>query len=82
MNDGSWHHVVFTVGASGSKLYLDGSMVYHLAGPTTHVDLLFRWVIGAGMMENPLTGSLAEVAVYSTELSAARVLTHYQAAGV
>jgi len=86
VNDGAWHHVVgtYTGGANGMKLYVDG--VYQGQGTATPVSLTGFWRAGAddltGWPSAPdpyYDGSLDELAVYTTSLSAARVLAHYTA---
>lgn len=90
-NDGQWHHVVATFDASDNmRLYADGALV---AGPTNYPTAsgftfstfarigedLYHGTSGAGNLITPLNGSIDEVSIYDTELSAARVLAHYQA---
>ncbi|MDJ0376193.1 LamG-like jellyroll fold domain-containing protein [Cryobacterium sp. PH31-L1] len=78
-NDGEWHHVVFTRAGAGSiVLYVDGAAVKTLAGPAgtpTTTTLNF-----AGSSSNTYVGTLDEIAVYNTVLSADTVAAH-QAAG-
>ncbi len=79
-NDGRWHHVVGTIGVNGSRLYVDGA----LANSTTSnsvVNYTGRWRVGCGYVtdwpsaptSNYLAGSLDEVNVYPTELTAEAV---------
>ncbi|MGI8867725.1 MAG: PKD domain-containing protein [Mycobacteriales bacterium] len=84
-NDGSWHYVVATQGSDGMTLYVDGQSVgtnpqaqsqaydgyWRLGGDTT-------W---GGNSSNYFAGTIDEAAVYSTELSASTVQSHYAAAG-
>ena len=86
VNNGAWHHVVgtYTGGANGMKLYVDG--VYQGQSTATPVPLTGYWRAGADDLSGwPSTpdpyydGSLDELAVYTTSLSAARVLAHYNA---
>ena len=85
-NDGQWHHVVGTVGAGTSQsLYVDGSLsgtpiantgVQNYAG-YLHVgcDNLNGWpTIPTSFF---FAGNIADVAVYSSVLTAAKVTTHY-----
>jgi len=87
VNDGAWHHVVgtYTTGNNGMKLYVDGV----LAGQTRATTQTFDgyWRAGAedlnGWAGNPtddyFEGTLDELAVYTTALSAARVQAHRNA---
>ncbi len=81
-NDGAWHHVVGQQSASGMQLYVDGRLVgsnavstadpyvgyWRLAGDTTWVGDPF-WV-----------GTLDEVAVYPSPLTADQVRAHFELA--
>jgi hypothetical protein len=89
-NDGTWHHVVASSNGSRLEMYIDG--VRQGGGkPTSAVakstpswfrvgtDTFGYWPLPpktAGF-----TGSLDDVAVYSTPLTAAQALTHYRRAG-
>ena len=85
-NDGAWHHVLATVGTSGMRLYVDGKQT---ASSTATASAAFTgfFRVGydslTGWPSAPTTsffrGTLDEVAAYSTTLTAADALTHYQA---
>jgi signal peptidase I len=88
VNNGVWHHVVGTYSvATGARLYVDGALSTSGTGatPTTFTGY---WRAGAedlsGWPAAPtsryLVGTIDEVAVYTTVLSAARVSAHYAAA--
>jgi signal peptidase I len=90
VNNGAWHYVVGTYSnGTGARLYVDGTLSASATGnayrPTTFTG---RWRAGAeamsGWPQNPtsnyLSGTIDEVAVYTTVLSAARVTAHYAAA--
>lgn len=84
-NDGQWHHVVATQGASGMKLWLDTQLVgsNSMAGAENYRGY---WRIGAdrtwgSTTSNYFAGTLDEVAVYSTALSEQSVRDHYTASG-
>ncbi len=87
-NDGKWHHVAATLGTDGMKLYLDGRQVAARTDTTAAVDRTGYWRAGgdslSGWTNAPTSGYLAgtidEVAVFPTALSAAAVLAQYQAA--
>jgi trimeric autotransporter adhesin len=85
-NDGAWHHMVATQGGSGMRLYLDGASVG--SNPQTSAqgysgywraggDNLGGWPDGPS--SNYFAGSIDEVAVYPTVLSAATAASHYAA---
>ncbi len=87
VDNGAWHHVVGTraAGTNGMKLYVDG--VLQAQDTATGVNLTGYWRAGAedltGWPSAPtdayFDGSLDELAVYTTALSAARVTAHYTA---
>lgn len=77
INDGLWHHVVWTNDGTTSKFYIDGALDATQAQThAAHVAsvLSFGW-------DNPnnnwLTGSLDEIALYDYVLTAAQVANHY-----
>jgi hypothetical protein len=79
LNNGAWHHVVFTrVQASGALvLYVDGASVATGTGSTALLSASTTVSLGrVNTGTNYLQGVLDEVAVYSTALSAATVSTH------
>lgn len=89
-NDNKWHHVVISNdGTHGRSLYLDGTQVATDAKNHKTVTMSGYWRIGG--IGGPLTGwadapsntnfagSLNEVSIYSTVLSASRVAAHYSA---
>jgi signal peptidase I len=87
VNNGSWHYVVgtYAAGANNMKLYVDGAL--QTSSTATPVALTGYWRAGAedltGWPSAPTDGyydgSLDELAVYTTALSAARVTAHYTA---
>jgi hypothetical protein len=77
-NNGQWHHVVGTVGASGSFLYVDGVQVA-TNGITSHWTGSAYWRIGRAALGGYFNGTLDEVAAYSYQLTAAQVQSHYRA---
>ena len=75
-----WHHVAFCCDATSCILYVDGSaaMTHALAIANAAVEqahLAYNGTAGA-----LLKGFIAEPAIYSTKLSAARIAAHYAAA--
>ncbi len=90
LNDGQWHHVVYTNASSGSvraRLYADGSQVAAAATGVTSSGV-GNWRAGqaqwsgnwAGGPDQFFRGDLDEVAVYGSALSASRVAQHQDAA--
>lgn len=85
-NDGAWHHAAASLGAAGMKLYVDGNLVASNSGITTAGNYAGYWRWGGGtlasMTNRPtsdyLTGSIDEVAIYSTQLTDATVSLHRQ----
>jgi PKD repeat protein len=84
--DGAWHHVAATLGAGGMALYVDGARVASRTDVTTGQYYSGFWRVGgdnlAGWTGRPtsdhIAGSLDEVAVYPTALSAATVADHHR----
>lgn len=78
--DTAWHHVVATYAGGAAKLYLDGVLN---ASSTSSVQLTPNALalnVGRESANNYFFGgSLDEVAVYGTALSAARIQQHYAA---
>lgn len=88
-NDGQWHHVVASLGDAGMQLYVDGRRVGQRTDTTTAQAYSGYWRVGgdnlSGWTSAPtsqyLAGSIDEVAVYPTVLSADRIRAHYTASG-
>jgi hypothetical protein len=83
LNDGKWHHVVFTrVRASGALvLYVDGQQVATGTGGTNALTASAN--IDFGRLQtaaNYFAGSIDEVAIYNVALSPATVASHYDTA--
>lgn len=79
ISDTLWHHVVATKNGATCKLYIDGVDRTGTVTNTTCVSTATALTIASGG-GNFFIGSIDEVAVYPTALTAARVLAHYQAA--
>jgi len=89
INNNAWHHVVatYTNTNGGMKLYVDGTLQTQ-TGTATAQSFTGYWRVGAdqitGWPSNPsdtyYDGSLDEVAIYTSALSATRVQAHYTAA--
>jgi hypothetical protein len=88
LNNGQWHQVVGSLGASGMTLYVDGVAVSRYA-QTKDLNYYGYWRIGGdnlyGWALAPtsrfLAGSIDEAAVYNQALSSTSVLRHYTASG-
>jgi uncharacterized repeat protein (TIGR02059 family) len=83
-NDGIWHHCVVTRTGSTFAFYIDGVAAGTTTDSNTTQATSRNFVIGAafynsGSIGFPYTGSIDEVAVYTTALSGARILVHYNA---
>lgn len=84
IDDGNWHHVVLTVAGTAAKLYIDGS----LSGSATTSKSTYNFGTAAAFVGSDLgtgefyKGSLDNVAVYTTALTATKVTDHYNAAFV
>ncbi len=88
-NDGQWHQVVGTQGADGMNLYVDGVRIARNT-VTGNQNINGYWRIGGdainGSWPNRPTspfwaGSLDELAIYPSALSAATVAAHFALAG-
>ena len=84
-NDAAWHHAAASLGAAGMKLYIDGALVASSA-TTTAGNYTGYWRWGGGDLTNMpnrptddyLTGSVDEVAIYTTQLTDTQIKLHYQ----
>jgi len=81
-SSGAWHHVVFTrtMATGALVLYVDGATDGSAAGSTVSLSDGLAIRFGNQMGANYFSGSLDEVAVYNTALSAATVTDHYNSA--
>jgi PKD repeat protein len=85
-NDGNWHHVAVTRSGNTYRFYVDGAaadagFVNSTAITANAVPFnIGREVITSGP-RRPLVGSIDEVAVYGSALSATRLQAHYDARG-
>ncbi|MEV0730194.1 LamG-like jellyroll fold domain-containing protein [Polymorphospora sp. NPDC050346] len=89
VNDGKWHHVVLSAGGSTQSVYLDGVLVGTMNRPMVDFGATYAYV-GAGKWQGSWPnhgtssagywpGSIAEVAFYNSQLSAAQVGAHFEA---
>lgn len=79
--DGGWHHLVVTKSGTTYHAYVDAVTADVNFGNQTIADTAVDLYIGQTNAGTAfLNGSIDEVAIYPTALSAARVLAHYLAA--
>ncbi len=83
-NDGKWHQVVATLGAQGMALYVDGALIGVNRGTTVGQSYSGFWRIGGDRSWSGgsyFSGSIDEVAIYPTPLTAATVRQQYLDSG-
>ncbi len=87
-NDNRWHMVTATMSSAGMRLYVDGALVGQRTDTTAGESYLGYWRLGGDSLDGwpsaPPTrnviGSVDEIAVYPTALSASQIQTQYQVA--
>lgn len=87
--DGNWHHVVGTFEPGSMRLYVDGVEVQADTTTVATTNYTGYWRIGADVLtgwtgvptNTGFRGDVDEVAVYTGQLSAARVAAHHSASG-
>jgi hypothetical protein len=87
VDDGLWHHAAITTNGSVATLYLDGRAVGSHSGSIDVLDMHYNWVgdgkystwPGGGGAHTYFAGTIDDVAVYGSALSAARVAAHFAA---
>ncbi|WP_164734575.1 PKD domain-containing protein [Microbacterium lemovicicum] len=83
-NDNKWHQVVAQMSSSGMKLYIDGQLISS-NGNSDAQPYDGYWRVGGDSGwegDGYWRGSIDEVAVYPTVLTASQVATHYQLGNV
>jgi hypothetical protein len=81
VTDELWHHIVLTKNGATVKIYIDAEDVTGTVTNSTLVNTAVRLTWGTeNGGEDPLKGSLDELAIYGTALSAERVKAHFDAA--
>jgi PKD repeat protein len=86
-NNNQWHLITASLGSSGMRLYVDGNQVASRTDVTSGTSFLGDWQVGTATLagrtsaptSNSLLGSVDEVAIYPTALTATRVAAHYAA---
>jgi hypothetical protein len=74
-----WHHCVLTFDGANMRTYLDGALVGTTANGA--FSQASRYIVGtAAANATPMAGSVSEIALYASTLSAARVSAHFAAA--
>jgi predicted GH43/DUF377 family glycosyl hydrolase len=85
VNDGAWHHLVWTRAATGAnRLYLDGALAAsgQDSGGAIRNDRPIQ-IGGDPLLKGKyFAGQIAEVAIYSTALDETRIVAHLKAAGM
>ena len=75
-----WHHCVVTKSGATAHIYIDGANDDHAGTPATFANSTAAFRVGAESSgSSQFIGSVDEVALYDYPLTAAQVLTHYQA---
>lgn len=78
ITDTSWHHVVATFASGAMKMYVDNGAPATATAPfTTVVTNTATLDIGRSATSNYFNGSLDEIALYPTALTANQVGSHY-----
>ncbi len=85
INDGVWHHVAFTRFFGTMSLYLDGTLNISQTNPATvYLSNAVGFVVGQGVCSccsgtQPFSGFMDELSIYNRALSAAEILSVYNA---
>lgn len=79
---GNWYHVVATYDGAIGRLYVNGVQVasQNVVGSYAPNTDTIQFCVGGYFdgSQNPFTGSIDEVALYTNALSSAQILAHYQ----
>jgi len=76
----SWHHIVVTKNTTTTIIYLDGAVFAGTGSSSAFTDNTSALNIGQDLGGgDPLHASVDELALYNVVLSAATVLSHFQA---
>ncbi|HTR51134.1 MAG TPA: LamG domain-containing protein [Kofleriaceae bacterium] len=74
-----FHHVVATYDGTQLALYVDGAFIGQTTDMRTAATITQAALIGASSQGNAYQGTLDEIALYPTALSAPRIAAHYAA---
>jgi RHS repeat-associated protein len=90
VNNGAWHHFAVVATTTGRTLYLDGTQVATAAGGLNGLSMTANQIGAAKVNTWPaapaaggwwyFNGTIDDIAIYRSELPAARVAAHYNAA--
>jgi PKD repeat protein len=87
-NDGTWHHIVTTLGSAGMTLYVDGKKLGSRSDTVKGQQYAGYWRVGGdnlnGWENQPSSFAFAgtiDVSIYPTALSLTRVQAHFTASG-
>lgn len=81
-NDGKWHQVVASLSGAGMQLFVDGKSVANRTDTTQGQSMLGYWRIGGDASWSgaaDFTGSIDDVSLYPTALTAGQVANHFSA---
>ncbi|MDX2578047.1 LamG domain-containing protein [Streptomyces scabiei] len=81
INNGAWHHVAAVIDSAGGthRLYVDGVSVRTVTTSPLTFSTTGNIQIGDSRSANAPIGTIDEVAIYPTALSAGRIAAHYSA---
>jgi len=77
-DDNQWHFVVSTYDGTNRKIYYDGQLILTETPGVTPDFKPIQFLIGATIFDQPFSGNLDKVAVYSVALSDSEVTSLYQ----
>lgn len=88
-NDGAWHLITASMSSAGMRLSIDGKVVGARSDTTTGQPYNGYWRVGGDNVggwpgqpsSNYFAGTIDDVAIYPTALTAQQVAAHYQASG-
>jgi Concanavalin A-like lectin/glucanases superfamily len=80
VTDGDWHYIAWTKNGAANHIYVDGADVTGaVTNATCDAANAFRATYEL-LNQNPYAGLIAQLAVYATALSSARISAHFAAA--
>lgn len=78
LEDGNWHYLAATFDGTTAYLYIDGQQIGSGAVPLSTVASQGLWLGNAADGASAFPGSLDEVAIYPTALSATQISAHWR----